>query len=410
MITIRWVSILCAIALAAPTIPADARHLDGDHVVVTRVAGSDRIHTAVQLAERVPIDPLPCVTGVRGIRCQGVVIAQAGGYADALAGGPLASDLNSPILLSPTDRLPDSVAQVVRAREPETAWVLGGPAALSAQVEEDLLEAGARRVIRIAGTDRFDTARQIALTIRESSANPVFHHAMVFIAAGAHPDPERGWPDALAAGALARSRPLLLVERDRLPQATREALEELNPGGVTIVGGIAAVSEHVEAELASIVEHVERIAGTDRYETAWLAAQRAVEEGASAARVWLATGQDWPDALAAAPAINAHASVLLLAQPHSLDRSVHVRSWIDRYGQELEFTHMIGGLGALSLNLEDGLRRAVEPCHSAYPEVCIGPPPPQLSCDQVGYRDFTVTGDDPHGFDRADTGRACPAG
>jgi putative cell wall-binding protein len=287
VLTLRAIVIVCVLALLVPAHGAQARHVDDGHVVVARVAGSDRIDTSVRLAQRVPIEPLPCVTDVPGVRCQGVVIAQAGNYADALAGGPLASIYRSPILLSRTERLPESVAVTVRAREPATAWVLGGEAALSEQVEEDLRAAGVERVIRIAGTDRFDTARKIAMAIREGGLPSAGDPATVFVAAGSHPNPSRGWPDALAAGALAGARYLLLVERDRLPEATQEALEELNPDKVTIIGGTAAVSEQVEEELRSVVDEVERIAGADRYETAWLAAQRAVAERA------VATGCGW---------------------------------------------------------------------------------------------------------------------
>jgi putative cell wall-binding protein len=406
----RISGLLAVVVVLVVPMPATALHIDDAHVVVTRVAGVDRIDTAIRLADHVSVDPLPCVeVGIPGVRCEAVVIAQAGGYADALAGGPLASTYGSPILLSHPDRLPESVAETVRARESVTAWVLGGHAVLSSQVEDDLRAAGVDRVIRIAGTDRFDTARKIALSIHESNPPSLGQPSDVFIAAGSHPDPDRAWADALAAGALAGRRYLLLVEHDRLPEATREALEELDPLQVTIIGGTAAVSEHVEAQLRSSVERVERIAGADRYETAWLAAQHAVAEGASGWRLWLATGQDWPDALAAAPAISASPGVLLLTHPHHLGRSVYVRSWVDRYRDEFEFIRIIGGLGAVRLTVEDELRRDVEPCHEAYPDVCIGPPPPQLSCDQIGYRDFAVVGDDPHGFDRAHNGRACPS-
>ncbi len=48
-------------------------------------------------------------------------------------------------------------------------------------------------------------------------------------------------------------------------------------------------------------------------------------------------------------------------------------------------------------------------CHPSYPTVCIPPPPPDLNCDDVPYRDFKVVGDDPHGFDGNDDGIGCEA-
>jgi len=38
-------------------------------------------------------------------------------------------------------------------------------------------------------------------------------------------------------------------------------------------------------------------------------------------------------------------------------------------------------------------------CDPAYPDVCIPPPPPDLDCNQITYRNFRVLPPDPHHFD-----------
>jgi endonuclease YncB( thermonuclease family) len=38
-------------------------------------------------------------------------------------------------------------------------------------------------------------------------------------------------------------------------------------------------------------------------------------------------------------------------------------------------------------------------CHPSYPDTCIPPPPPNLNCDDISFRNFKVIGSDPHGFD-----------
>ena len=48
-------------------------------------------------------------------------------------------------------------------------------------------------------------------------------------------------------------------------------------------------------------------------------------------------------------------------------------------------------------------------CDPSYPTVCIRPPPPDLDCDDIRYKDFTVIGRDPHGFDGEGDGRGCEA-
>jgi hypothetical protein len=49
----------------------------------------------------------------------------------------------------------------------------------------------------------------------------------------------------------------------------------------------------------------------------------------------------------------------------------------------------------------------VEDCDPSYPDSCIPPPPPDLDCVDVGETDFTVEGDDPHGFDADGDGVGC---
>jgi hypothetical protein len=47
-------------------------------------------------------------------------------------------------------------------------------------------------------------------------------------------------------------------------------------------------------------------------------------------------------------------------------------------------------------------------CHPSYPDFCIPPPPPNLNCDDVSGRRFTVLPPDPHGLDgRDDDGIGC---
>jgi uncharacterized repeat protein (TIGR01451 family) len=50
-------------------------------------------------------------------------------------------------------------------------------------------------------------------------------------------------------------------------------------------------------------------------------------------------------------------------------------------------------------------------CHRSYPDVCIPPPPPDLDCADIPYRNFSVLRDppnpDPHILDRNEDGVAC---
>jgi len=49
-------------------------------------------------------------------------------------------------------------------------------------------------------------------------------------------------------------------------------------------------------------------------------------------------------------------------------------------------------------------------CDSSYPDVCIPPYPPDLDCDEIYYSNFRVIGNDPHGFDKDNDGIGCEVG
>lgn len=46
-------------------------------------------------------------------------------------------------------------------------------------------------------------------------------------------------------------------------------------------------------------------------------------------------------------------------------------------------------------------------CDPAYPSVCIPPPPPDLDCPDIRFRNFKVLSPDPHHFDGDGDGIGC---
>jgi putative cell wall-binding protein len=140
---------------------------------------------------------------------------------------------------------------------------------------------------RIAGALRSETAAAVAAATHPDGADEVVLASAL------------DFPDALAGGPLAAAvgGPVLLTARDDLPGATLEALADLRPRRVTLLGGPAAISDAVEATLAASFD-VRRIAGRDRTETA---AQIAYRLGHVHPRAVLAVAHDFADALSAAP-------------------------------------------------------------------------------------------------------------
>lgn len=162
-------------------------------------------------------------------------------------------------------------------------------------------------VPRLAGSDRFATAVEITRTIFPDGVRA----PVVYLANGYN------FPDALAAGpaAIRQGGAILTTPPTGLPAVIADELRRLDPVRVVIVGGPIAVSTTVEQEVERILPAtaVDRLGGADRYETAELIIRDAVAPEASSRRyAFVATGINFPDALAAAPAAAAYDAPVIL--------------------------------------------------------------------------------------------------
>lgn len=159
-------------------------------------------------------------------------------------------------------------------------------------------------VTRIAGTDRYDTASRVSQQWGPGVS-------VVYVVNG------EDYPDALAASARAGvyDAPVLLVKTDHIPADTQAALTRLKPGRLVVVGGTGAVSKATETALLTYTTGtMQRVSGSDRYATA---ANLASYYASGQSRVFLASGEDFPDALAAAAlAGKQHAPLLLTRSDH----------------------------------------------------------------------------------------------
>ena len=159
---------------------------------------------------------------------------------------------------------------------------------------------GQDTVMRLAGTDRYATAAAVS-SDRFAVGTPI-----AYLATGTD------FPDAVAAAAAAGGRgPVLLTAPDSVPPSTSSELRRLRPNRVVVVGGASAVSDGTLNEVRALLPTVPvvRTIGTDRFITAAELSRGAFPGGARLA--FVATGFDYPDALAAAAAAGGRGPVLL---------------------------------------------------------------------------------------------------
>jgi putative cell wall-binding protein len=186
---------------------------------------------------------------------------------------------------------------------------------------------------RFAGADRYATA----VAVSQAEFPTARSAGGVVLARG------DGYADALVAAPLAKVEhaPLLLTTGATLPSSTAAELKRVLPSGgkVFLLGGPAAIPDSVATELTNLGYQVDRTGGADRYATA-VAVADAVGDPSE---VLLATGNDFPDALAAGPAAAHVGGVVLLTDSGQL--SPETAAYLSAHAKTV---YAVGGLAAES--------------------------------------------------------------
>lgn len=199
---------------------------------VVRLAGENRFATAVAIARKL-ID-------LTGQPPESLFLASSANYPDALAAGPAASALNSPILyVRPDGTLDGSTSEFISGLAAEgldRATILGGSSAVDSCAEGNLADVGLADVDRISGADRYATALAI-----NTAYEDLLDSGSIVAATGT------AFPDALAGGALAafRGAPIVLVPQKTGNTQIYDYVASRAPGRVYVLGGDGAVSSDV---------------------------------------------------------------------------------------------------------------------------------------------------------------------
>ncbi|SDS43299.1 peroxidase family protein [Microterricola viridarii] len=305
-----------------------------------RFGGADRFDTAALLS-RANFEP--------GVATAFVTVGT--NFPDALSGGPAAAIANAPILLTHTASLPRATAAELARLQPQSITVLGGEHVVDPAVFETLSAYTSGPVTRLAGADRYETAAAVSAATFRGKAG------VAYIATGAN------FPDALAASAAAGAEgttegrgPVLLVADGAIPAATAAELTRLKPTKIVVLGGTSVISPSVAAGLRKFTAgKVVRIAGADRYGTAIENSRASLPKGATTA--YIATGANFPDALAAAPVAAVNNAPLLLVP--SAELLPAVKAELRRLG--VTKVVVLGGDAVVNVSVQADMEAAIDP-------------------------------------------------
>lgn len=210
------------------------------------LSGDLRYDTAVEIAKK----------GWKGKRSK-AILARGDLPVDALAGSVLAYKWDTPILLTRTKSLPDSVEKYYKEslNAGATIYLLGGEIAISLDVEKKLKALG-YKTQRVAGKSRTDTSLEIAKLIGGSSKT-------VFFATGKGQS-----SDALSISPYAARKqiPIIIQNGTKVTKATSEYLKTSGKTDAKIIGGKYAIDPNVETMLKKYYS-TSRIFGQSRVDT-----------------------------------------------------------------------------------------------------------------------------------------------
>ncbi len=269
---------------------------------VERQYGDDRYQTAAAVSEDAFAAGVPVA-----------YVATGANFPDALAAGAAAGFKGGPVVLVEKFKLPALAVTELERLNPQRIVIVGGTGVISQYVASLVARfhtgGGATR---IAGSDRYATAATIsAATFAGGTVDTAY------VASG------RDWADALAAvpHAARSGGPVLLTLPTEVPGRLQQELIRLRPHRIIVVGGPGVVSDGVLAALDAFDTGggVLRIGGADRYATA--AALSAFHFPGGATFAYVATGANFPDALAAGPAAAIRGAATLLVRAPAIPPS-----------------------------------------------------------------------------------------
>jgi putative cell wall-binding protein len=261
-----------------------------------RFAGENRFQTAKLIAEEFDSGSV-----------DNVILTSGNNFPDALSAGVLAKKLKAPILLvdSKAEGSNEAFTYISgHLSKDGTVYIIGGTGIIGMDFNTRLTGMGYQNVVRIGGTDRYETALLIAQRLAVENKTPLV------IASG------ESFPDAMSISGFAADKgwPILLAGKDYLAAGVKNYLAAGQPSQVYIVGGTGVVSAAVESQIKSLVSagSITRLAGKDRFETNALLMQTFAPEPEN---IYLTTGRDFADAVAGSVLASGTGDPIMLIDP-----------------------------------------------------------------------------------------------
>lgn len=335
-------------------------------IIPSRIAGKNRYESAAQISKE------------QFTNAKKVIVVNAQKYADALSATTL-SDGKYSILYTEKDSLPTATRNEIQRLNPVEVYLLGGKQSISSGIE-NILKKYSNKVTRIAGRDRYETSAKVAAMSKKKN---------VVIASG------ENFSDPLYASSYAYSNnaKILLSSGKTLSRQTRDYLlrNKSSIGKMTVVGGGQSISSATVRYIQSVTgKNVSRISGRSRYDGSVKVANSMNKD-----KVFIASGEDFADALAISPLAQKLNAPILLSSRSKLDTSVI--AFLNNFKKSIKDVYIVGGYRTIDNNVYGTVKNVLaKPVKK--PQAKPQPKPPVVK-DQsdiieedkaIGLHDFVV--------------------
>ncbi|WP_411679132.1 cell wall-binding repeat-containing protein [Clostridium thailandense] len=256
--------------------------------VVTRYNGMDRYETAAKVCE----DGWKQDTDY-------AVIVNGENFPDALSAAPLAKKYDAPILLTGAEILNPYTSSELTRLNVKNVFIIGGKGVVSQSIE-DALKAKKIKVTRLGGSDRYETAIQVAAKIGK--------HDEVAIING------NNFKDGMSIASIAalKGMPIILTDGTSLSSSVKKYLGNTSKmSQIYVIGDQNIISDNAISGLSN----VKRIGYGNDYERNTSIIE-AFQNEVDTNTLYIASAKDFPDSLgASALAPSTSSPVLFVDSP-----------------------------------------------------------------------------------------------
>ena len=260
-----------------------------------------------------------------------VILASGIDYPDALCATPLASKYNAPILLVENTSLKNQsgLTSLLKSRGVKNVFIIGGTSAIPSIVEKELKDIGISSK-RLGGLNRYETSIKIAKEVGTASGEVALVSGLDFA-------------DGLSISSIAgnRNMPILLSENNYIPQNVLNYIKSSNTKKTYVIGSTSAISNNISSKLPN----VERLGGKNRYETNKIIFNKFKNE-LNLSNFYIASGLDFPDALASSALASKQSSFVLLSNVNYVEPEV--KQIITNNRLNINNLYVLGGTSAIS--------------------------------------------------------------